>query len=463
MSRCPVPALALLLFATTVLADGLSLPEFERVELGNGAVLLIAERHDVPLVGMQAEIRGGAVADPEGRSGIAALLAGLLEKGAGRRDAAAFAEAVAAVGGKLSATAGVESLSISADFLARDVELMLELVADMLLRPALDEEEFTKLRDRSVNLIKAAKGANPGNLLPAYGNAFLFGEHRYGHPVGGSEESLAAISHDELLDFYANHAGGDRLIISVVGDFNAEAMKARIESAFGRWRNATAAPPILDDPPRQSGRRVLLVDKPGATQTYFWIGNIGVAVHYPRRAELNIANTVFGGRFTSMLNRALREEAGLTYSVRSILRRPSRSGSVVISSFTETGKTIEAIDMAIEQLDELRDSGVDEKMIASARNYLMGQYPPLLETAAQLASQLAMLELYGLDRSYIDGYSDALAGVNEARVAEVIDEVYPGADDLVFILIGDAGQIREAAGQYGPVTELSISEPRFTP
>ena len=455
-------ALVFVLFASGVRAD-VALPEFERVELDNGVVLLISEKHDVPLVGLEAVIRGGAIQDPAELNGLANLLAGVLEKGAGERDAAAFAEAVDAVGGRLSASAGLESVRISADFMAHDAELLIELLTDMLRRPALDAAEFEKLRDRSINLIKAAKGSNPGDLLPAYGNAFLFPGHPYGNPVGGSEDSLARITHEDLLDFYENHVGADRLIIAVVGDFNAEAMKNRLSAAFGDWRSAANDESLAPVAQKQEGRRVLLVDKPGATQTYFWLGNIGVAVDYPQRAELNLANTVFGGRFTSMLNSELRVKAGLTYSARSVLTRPATPGSVVISTFTETSTTTEAIDMALDLLEKLRDSGIDEEMIDSARNYVMGQFPPRLETAAQLAAQFATLEFYGLDQTFVDNYVAALGAATTEGIAATITDVYPSPDNLVFILIGDAGKIRDDISQYGPLTELSIQETRFRP
>lgn len=461
--RCVGLFLLSLVLATAANANGVTLPKHERVVLENGTVLLLSEKHDVPLVGLEAVLRGGTITDPEGLDGLASLVATMLEKGAGDRDAAAFAEAVAAVGGDLSASAGLESMRVSADFMVRDAELMIELVADMLQRPALDADELEKLRDRTVNLIKAAKDSNPGNLLRNYGSAFLFGDHVYGRPRGGSETSLEKITLDDVRAYYDSHVGGDRLIISVVGDFNAEAMKNRLAAAFGDWRAAAVEPIVVTPVEKQSGRRVLLVDKPGATQTYFWAGNTGVAIDYPRRAELNLANTVFGGRFTSMLNTELRVKAGLTYSARSLISRHSTPGAVVISSFTETSTTAEAIDMAIDVLGELRDSGIDDELIDSARNYVMGQFPPRLETASQLAAQFAALEQYGLGKDYIDGYAAALAATDGEGIASTITEVYPSAEDLVFILIGDAARIREAASQYGPVTELAISEPRFRP
>ncbi|MBT8091283.1 MAG: insulinase family protein [Gammaproteobacteria bacterium] len=454
-------AIVLFVLATGARAAGVSLPAHERLELANGAVLLLSEKHDVPMIGLEAIVRGGAVSDPEGLGGMAGLLAELLQHGAGKRNSKAFAEASAAVGGELSVSAGLEAIYVSADFMARDAELMIELVADLLQRPTLAADEFTKLRDRSINLIKAAKGSNPGELLPAYGNAFLFGKHPYGNPVAGSETSLANITQEKLQQYYEEQVGSDRLILSVVGNFNAVAMKALLTKAFGGWRPAAIPLPSLTAAAKQTGRRVLLIDKPGVTQTYFWIGNIGVSADYPKRADLDLANTVFGGRFTSMLNTEMRVKAGLTYGAGSILQQHSQPGAVVISSFTATDTTVDAIDMALKILKRLRDSGIDEDATESARNYIMGQFPPRLETAPQLATQFAMLEQYGLDVAYINDYGAALSAATADSIAAAIDEVYPSPEDVSLILIGDADLIRDDVSQYGPVTEMSIDEPRF--
>ena len=453
--------IALCLAAGPAWSQDITLPEFERVALDNGTVLLLAEKRDIPLIGLRAVVRGGASTDPPDRAGMAGLLASLLQKGAGGRDAAAFADAAANVGGRISASASAEAVSVSADFLSRDADLMIELVADMLLRPTLAEEEFVKERDRAIAMIQAAKGSNPATLMPAYTRGFLFGEHPYGNPVSGSEASLAEVGHDELREFYDTRFGGDRLVVAVAGDFETGPMKARLEAAFGAWAPAAAALPEIPAAARASGRRVLLVDKPGAAQTYFWIGNVGVALDYPRRAELRIANTLFGGRFTSMLMTALRVERGLTYSAYSVVEQLSAPGAVTIRSYTETSRTTEAIDLAIEQLGELHRRGVNDEMIASARNYIMGQFPPTLETASALAAMLAFLEQHGLDRSYIDAYGEALEAATPVSVHNTISDVFPLTENLVLVLIGDAAAIREDVKKYGPVTEIPITEPSF--
>lgn len=444
-------------------ADGVKLPDYERVELDNGTILLLNEKHDVPLIGLRAVLRGGAVADERGKGGLASTFAALLEKGAGKRDAAAFAEAVESVGGRLSASAGLEGINISAGFMSRDADLMVELLADMLRHPALDADEMNKLRDRTINFIRAAKDSNLNALLPIYGGAFLFGDHPYGNPVIGSETTLANITHSDMLEYYTNHVGGDRLIIAVSGDFDAGTMRKKLTRAFGGWRSAKSALPVIAAASRQTGRRVLLIDKPGATQTYFWLANVGVAADYSDRAALDIANTVFGGRFTSMLNTELRIKSGLTYGARSSLSRPSLPGSVAITSFTRTGATVEAIDMALGVLGQLRDSGIGEEMVSSAQNYILGQFPTRLETSSQLASQLAVLEAYGLGPAYIDDYGTAILAADVETIAAVIDDVYPSSQDLVFVLLGDASLIRDAVDKYGPVTEMKITEPHFHP
>ncbi|MEE8425767.1 MAG: pitrilysin family protein [Woeseiaceae bacterium] len=451
------------LLSAAVLAQGVTLPAVERVELDNGVVIVLLEKRDVPLVGLEAVIRGGAVSDPDGRAGMASLLAGLLKKAAGERNAAEFAEAIDSVGGALSATAGLESVTISGEFLAHDAGLMIELLVDMLRSPALSDAEITKLRDRRINFIRAAKDGDPRRLTPIYGAAFLFGAHPYGTPVNGSEESLARISPADVRGYYRDYFGADRLIISIAGDIDASAMLEKLTKAFSDWGAATAPLPVFDAPVPAVGRRVLLIDKPGATQSYFWIGNVGVSMNYDSRAELDIANTLFGGRFTSMLNDELRTKAGLTYGASSSLRRRSKAGSVAVISYTKTETTTEAIDLALSLLVTLRKEGVADDTIVSGKNYILGQFPPRFETAKQLAAQFATLEAYGLDESYINDYGGAIASADGEAIRSVIKDVYPEPDNLVFAIIGDADLIREQVARYGEVTEMPITDPRFHP
>ena len=148
--RIAFAVLLLTLLGDGAFAQGVTLPAFHRFELDNGTVLLLSDKPEVPMVAMTAILRGGAVADPAGHEGLANLLASLLEQGAGDRDAARFAETVDASGGTLTSRAELETIRISGDFLARDAELMVELLSDMLMRPRLEEAELEIQRLREL-------------------------------------------------------------------------------------------------------------------------------------------------------------------------------------------------------------------------------------------------------------------------------------------------------------------------
>jgi len=442
---------------------GVRLPAFERVTLANGTELVLMEKHDTPLVSLRAVLRGGALGDPVGKDGTASLFADLTQKGAGTRDSAQFAEAIESAGGALDAGAGPERLTVNAGFMAKDADLMIGLVADALMRPRLAPEEFDKARTLAIQSIAAAKDSDPRALIGEYGDAWLFHGHPYGRSVDGSESTLATVTLDDVQRYYAGYVGGDRLILAVVGDFSAADMRRKLEAAFGSWRKAGAALPAVVAAARLQGRRMLLVDKPGATQTYFWLGNVGASRTDPARTSQSVVNTVFGGRYTSMLMTELRIKSGLTYDASSGFDRSSQPGAFSIGAYTQTEKTTDAIDLALATLDRLHKDGLDAAALASSQSYLLGQFPPSIETNGQLAGRLADLVFYGLGPEDVDQFAARVQGVDAVIAKETTASTFPTSQDLAIVLIGDAAKIREAVKKYGPVTEMKLDDPQFYP
>jgi len=384
----------------------------------------------------------------------------LLSRG-GRGQSAA--EAIEGAGGELVIGADTEGLVAAASFLGRDVALMIELLSDALLRPRLDAAEFDKVRALAIQSIAAAKDSDPRALVGAYGDAWLFRAHPYGRAVGGDEESLGQVTLDDLKRAYHAQVRGDRLIITVAGDFETADVRRRLEQAFGSLPRAAGPAPVASAAAREKGRRVLLVDKPGATQTYFWLGNVGASRTDPERTAQAVVNTVFGGRFTSMLNTELRIKSGLTYGARSAFDRLAQPGAFSITSFTATESTVPALDLALATLDRLHRDGLDDAARASARTYMLGQFPPTIERNGALAGRLADLMLYGLGPEDVDEFASRVMAVDEGTVRRVIDQSFPASKDLAIVLIGDASRIRGEVGKYGPVTEMKITDPRFAP
>ena len=266
-----------------------------------------------------------------------------------------------------------------------------------------------------------------------------------------------------MLAYAKNHLGADRLILSVVGDFDAKALATKLRVSLDGWaRAATPAPEVPATGP-STGRRVLLVDKPDATQTYFWIGNTGISRDDPDRVAVELSRTVFGGRFTSLLNTELRVKSGLSYGANAAYIQHTRPGPVVIASYTKTESTGRAIDMAVDVLSRYRQTGMDDAMLTSAQAYVLGQFPRRLETGGQVASKLSELAFYGLDASDVDDFARAVTSTTREGVRTVIQRALPAPENLTVVLIGKASAIRDVARKYGTVTEMKISDKRFAP
>lgn len=462
----PVLLILLLAIALPLSAaenSGVRLPATRVVTLPNGARLVLVEKREVPMISLSAWIRGGAVTDPEGRHGLASITAEMLQKGAGKRSAVEIASAVESLGANLSTWSGREAIFVTADFMSKDAPAMIGIISDVILRPTFDVAELEKVKQRTIESISAAKDSDLRRLNGTYFASWFFGDHPYGNPPSGTETSIAAITRDDVLRFYRDHLGGDRLVLAVVGDFDAARMESQLRSAFGDWKKAEARPATVPAVKPASGRRVLLVDKPDATQTYFWIGNSGISRTDADRVAVDLANTYFGGRFTSLLNSALRIRSGLTYGARSVVIQESQPGPLAIASYTKTESTTEAIDMALGVLSEFREKGLDDEALASVKAYVLGQFPPDLETSGQLADRLAEIAFYGLDASDVNAYAATVNRLTTADLKKTIDRVYPSEDDLTFVLIGNAAAIRDGVKKYGKVEEMKITDPKFRP
>jgi len=439
---------------------GLKLPPYKRVVLKNGLTLLLMEQREVPLVSFSILVRAGSVNDPPGKEGLASLTAALLRKGTATRTAERFAEQLDFIGGTMGAGASVDSTSVSAEFMKKDLARGLELVSDALLRPAFPADEVRKLVAQRVDGIRSAKD-RAGSVLPQYFNAYLFGKHPYGRPTGGDEASVAAISRDDVVKFYEAAYTPGGTVLAVAGDFSAAEMEKQLTTLFGSWAARSAAPLAVTDAPAVKGRRLLLVDKPDSTQTYFRIGNIGIARSNPDRVLIELVNTLFGGRFTSMINTELRIKSGLTYGAGSGFVEWKAKGPFFINSYTQNASTEKALDLTLDVLKRLHQQGVSEDDLASAKAYLKGQFPPEIETSSQLAGAVAELVFNGLDQREIDTYYAKIDAATTADMARVIKQYFP-LDDLTFVLIGKAAEIEPMVKKYAPtIDRKSIASAGF--
>ena len=449
-------------FCAAAPAQTLRLPPHERIVLKNGLTVLLLEKHGVPLINVFAIVKTGAAADPAGQEGLASATAGLLRKGTKDRTAQQFAADLDYIGGVFEAEAGSDFTGISTEFLTKDVARGLDLFAGALLHPTFPQDEDDKFLAQALDGVKAAKD-DPQSVMIPYFDGYLYGAHPYGRPAAGDELSLKRIQRDAIVKFYETNYAPGNTIVAVAGEFNAPEIRAKLEEVLGAWPARPVKNVTIPAAVPSKGKRLLLIDKPDATQTYFAIGNAGVSVTDPDRVAIHVVNTVFGGRFTSELNEALRVESGYTYGAESFFDERKAAGPFAIFSFTKNETTTPAIDLALQVLEKLHKDGVTQEQLASAKSYIKGQFPPNLETSKQLAQIIATHEFFGLGDDEVNQLEARVDAVTPEVARQVIQKHFP-SENLVFTLIGNASAIAPAVKKYATSQDTRpITEPGFWP
>ncbi len=441
----------------SISAQGYKLPPFEKFKLKNGLTIYLMEQREVPVVNVSVIIPAGAIYDGE-KAGLASLTATALKHGTKNFTKLKLDEELDFNGASIGSFATKESAGLSARMASKDKSKILNLLKEVMLAPTFDEAEFEKEKKRLLVNLEQQK-ESPRSVIASYFDKFMYGDHVYGNIIQGKISTVTPLTVDDVKKFYLENYLPEGSAISIAGDFNKSEMKTLITNLFSEWKKATkpqvnlASKPI-NNPTKQ---QVLLINKDDAKETTFYIGAPGISRNNPDYVSIDVVNTLFGGRFTSMLNDELRVNTGLTYGAGSRFSALKNGGTFVISTFT-AGKTTEpAIDKAIEVLNKLHSTGIDEKSLASAKNYVKGQFPPRYETAGQLAGLMTQMFWYNFDESFINNFEKNVDGLTLDKAKQIIAKYFP-KDKLQFVLVGKSADIKKIAEKYGPVTEVQIKE-----
>jgi len=453
--------LAGLLALPAALAAASPLPAPRKIVLKNGLTVYHLRNADVPLVSLRMFIGGaGSAAEPASDEGVAGLTAALLMKGTSKMGADAIAEALDFMGATFGIGASEEYARVSGESLTRHFPRLLEIAAAVLSDPAFAADEFEKERSLRIDGLKAAKD-DPGAAIRYYFQKAYFGSHPMGHLASGTETSLGRMSAQAVKDFYRKSYRPDRAVAAVVGDIDAAALQELLEKTLGRLANpagpaARTAVPAL---PRPQGPKLVLVDKPDATQAYFSLGAPGYAMGDKITAAASAMNTLFGGRFTSWLNTELRIKRGLTYGASSAARTWAAGGITTIGSYTKNDKIGEMLDIVFDLLKKA-EGGFGAEETESARNYILGQFPPTLETNASKAGAYVRLAFYKRSFDEYDRYLAEIVKLTPADLQAAAATVLPRRD-FVLVVVGKASEIRPLLAKYGAWQEKKITDPDF--
>ena len=439
-----------------VMAQTFQLPNYTSFTLPNGLVVNLMEQHDVPVIALSVILPAGSIYDGE-KAGLASLTADALKLGTKNYSKTQLDEALDFVGADINAYASKEYALLNAKFASKDKENILNIVKDILLYPTFDEAEFEKEKSRALVGIERQK-ESPRSIIQSYFDVLVYGNHVYGNIPQGTAATLSALTTSDLRAFYTKNYVPNGSALSVVGDFSSKDMKKTITKLFSEWKKSSGTTANLASLalPDLSESRVLLVNKDDAKESTFYIGSQGISRNNPDFVDISIINTLFGGRFTSMLNDELRVNSGLTYGARSQFNALKYGGSFNISTFTANETTEAALDKTFEVINALHAKGLDEASLTSAKNYVKGQFPPKYETVSQLSGLLSDMFWYDLDKSYINNFQKKVDELDLKKANEIIKTYFP-KENFQVVLIGKASEIKEIAKKYGKVIETEIN------
>lgn len=419
--------------------------------LANGLEVLILEDARLPYADLSVTLRRGAGSVPPDAAGLAGFTAELLERGAGGRDALALAEAVDALGASLAASADWDATAVSVSGLSRDLDSLLALLADVVLRPRFEAAEAKRVRSGLLAALEAAKD-DPGTLARWNLARLLYPGHIYGSPLEGTPESVARFDAAAARGFHARVFSAGNAIFSASGDVDPADLERSVQALFGAW--AAGGPPA-DDPappsPAPPARRVRVVDVPDRGQAWIALGHDGLARTDPDRTAASLMNSALGGNaFLSRLMTRVRAEEGLTYSVGSAFGLRRRPGPFVVSTFTRVSEARRVVDLLLAELDRMRSEppGADE--FRRVQTLEAGRFALALETSAAVTASLVDLEVAGLPEDSLDTYrSRVRAQTTEDVAAAARRWLHP--ERAALVVVGPAGALASQLEGLGPL------------
>ena len=438
-------------------AAALTVPTVRSSALPNGVQLRVVEQHELPLVQVTLNVAGGSRLDGQ-TPGITTFMAGMLDEGAGSRDALGLQSELAYLGASLSTTADWDRISVSLKVPVRALPAALALMADVVIRPTFPAEEVRRQRDlRLTGLLQARD--QPGTIAGLAFNQVLFpATHPYARNALGDSATVAAYDSATVRRFYESAMRPDRASLFIVGDVNEAQVRTLMAQHLGSWR-ATGTPIALPTAPAAvsapATTRVWLVDKPNAAQSVIIIGWPGVERTSPDYAALQVMNTLLGGSFTSRLNMNLRETKGYSYGASSGFSYRVVPGPFSASSSVRTNVTDSSLIEIFKELRGVRDVAVPQDELDRAKAYVELGIPGALESTSQVAGQMSQLATFGLSLDELSRLATRVRAVTAADVQRVARQ-YLTPDRAHVVVVGDLAKVKEPIEKLGLGTSTTL-------
>lgn len=436
--RNKIGAVSLLLIISLALFMGATAhaaPLGKRIVLENGMVLLLSERHTIPSVTINMLIKAGQVSEPPDKAGLAHITAGLLTEGTKKRSSSQIAEEIEFVGGGIGASGGDDSASVNLTILKKDLDLGLDILADILLNPVFSEEEIIrKVRETKASIEKEKE--NPSAVAGKEFAKTVFGDHPYGRPTEGLPETLDRIVRDDIVKFHAAHYIPNNTIMAVVGDVTEKEIVSKLNRYLKDWKKREVVNPVFPPVKPLSQKIVKPIDKK-ITQANIVLGHIGIERENPDYYAAYVMNYILGGGgFTSRLMDNIRDNKGLAYDVHSYFAPMKYSGYFNVGVQTKNESAKVAIEEVLKEMERIRSVPVTDKELEDAKAYLTGSFPLKLDTNKKIAGMFTAIELFNLGLDYPDRYPKIINSLTKDDILTVARK-YLNPDNYIMVVVGD--------------------------
>jgi zinc protease len=419
------------LFARAYAAEPLG----KRIPLENGMILLLSEKHDIPMVTVNMAIKAGSTAEPEDKPGLASITASLLMQGTSKRSAIQINREIDFIGGSLSASGGDDFSSANLRVLKKDLRTGLDLLSDALINPVFDQKEIDRRVKATLAGIKQRKD-EPGAVAGEAFDKAVFGRHPYGRTDDDVAAYLPKLSRQDILSFYSSRYSPNNAIIAVVGDVNEKEIVLLLNEYFKPWKKNEKPLPAVLSPPVIDKTVVLKIDK-NITQANIAMGNIGINRENPDYYPAMVMNYILGGGgFSSRLMDNIRDNKGLAYDVHSGFSAQKEPGAFTVGIQTKNETANEVIEETLKEIRRIQTELVTPKELSDAKAYLTGSFPLRMDTSAKIAGMLTAIEIYRLGLDYPQNYPHLINSVTREDVLRVAKK-YLRPDSMVVVVVAN--------------------------
>ena len=434
----------------------LKFPVLQHATLKNGTKLILAERHDIPVVQFSYEFKRGAAADPAGKLGLASFAMNMLDEGAGPLDSLAFANAVESEGAVVKAGATLDGSSVYLSALKENLDPSLDLYADMLRAPRFDSADIDRVKATTIAGIKQEKARPIGAAQRVLPPLLYGGGHPYAIPMSGSgiEADVAGLSRADLAGFEQSGLRPEAATLIVAGDTTLKEIVPLLDKHFGDWKGEGAAPAELKlaEVARPAKPRVYLIDQPGAVQATIFAGELVPSTKDAGTVKFDIANAVIGGEFSSRLNMNLREDKHWAYGAYSFTnnavgQRPWLAYAPV--QIDKTADSLKEMDNEFVRYFSGQAPATAQEVAKIQATEIRG-LPGAYETASSVMATIGGIVKYGRPDDWVFKRKAEIEALTPEQVKTAAATIDPGR--LVWVVVGDLKQIEQ------PIRALNLGQ-----